>query len=86
MEAQALTPSRIALSVPLVIVHSHSQVSGPVLASHIFDVQTFPVETGATGEVLHDDPELVCDDERAIVTRHVLGITLSEIRNLLLYF
>jgi len=41
IEAQSLVPSRIALSVPLVNVHSHPLVAGPVFASHPLDLQTF---------------------------------------------
>ncbi|RPD65968.1 acetyl-CoA synthetase-like protein [Lentinus tigrinus ALCF2SS1-7] len=41
-EAQALTPSRIALSVPVINVHSHPLAAGPVFASHAQDLQTFP--------------------------------------------
>lgn len=42
LEAQTLTPSRIALSVPLVNTYTHPLVAGPVLASHPFDLQIFP--------------------------------------------
>lgn len=42
------------------------------------------VEAGAAGEVLHDDPQLVALDERAIVARDILGITLGKVGNLLL--
>lgn len=42
IEAQALTPARIALSVPLVNVHGHSAIAGPVFASHPLDLQVFP--------------------------------------------
>ena len=38
-----LTPARIALSVPLVITHTHPLVAAPILATHPQDVQTFPV-------------------------------------------
>ena len=41
--ASLLTPARIALSVPLVIAHTHPLVTAPILASHPHDVQTFPV-------------------------------------------
>lgn len=44
LENQSLTPSRIALSVPLVNAYTHPLVSGPVLASHPLDLQTFPNE------------------------------------------
>ena len=36
-----LTPARIALSVPLVIAHTHPLVCAPIMASHPQDVQTF---------------------------------------------
>ncbi|KAH9999009.1 hypothetical protein BJV77DRAFT_978457 [Russula vinacea] len=39
--ADLLTPARIALSVPLVIAHTHPLVAAPILASHPQDVQTF---------------------------------------------
>ncbi|KAI0303466.1 acetyl-CoA synthetase-like protein [Multifurca ochricompacta] len=41
--ASLLTPARIALSVPLVIAHTHPLVSAPILASHPQDVQTFAI-------------------------------------------
>ncbi|KAI0003328.1 acetyl-CoA synthetase-like protein [Russula compacta] len=41
--ASLLTPARIALSVPLVVAHTHPLVSAPILASHPYDVQTFIV-------------------------------------------
>ncbi|OBZ75164.1 Long-chain-fatty-acid--CoA ligase 5 [Grifola frondosa] len=41
LEAQALTPSRIALSVPIVNAHIHPLIAGPVFASHPLDLQTF---------------------------------------------
>ncbi|KAF7796891.1 hypothetical protein EIP86_008076 [Pleurotus ostreatoroseus] len=44
LENQLLTPARIALSVPLVNTYTHPLVSGPVLASHPLDLQTFPNE------------------------------------------
>lgn len=42
LEARNLTPSRIALSVPVINVHSHPLVAGPIFASHALDLQTFP--------------------------------------------
>ncbi|KAI0747958.1 acetyl-CoA synthetase-like protein [Daedaleopsis nitida] len=45
LEAQALTPSRISLSVPVINVHSHPFAAGPVFASHPLDLQTFPPST-----------------------------------------
>ena len=41
--ASLLTKARIALSVPLVIAHTHPLVSAPIFASHPYDVQTFAV-------------------------------------------
>ncbi|KAH9901222.1 acetyl-CoA synthetase-like protein [Cubamyces lactineus] len=43
LAVQALTPARIALSVPIIHAHSHPLVAGPVFASHALDLQTFPV-------------------------------------------
>ena len=42
LEAQNLTPARIALSVPVINTHSHPLVAGPVFATHPLDLQTFP--------------------------------------------
>ena len=42
LEATALTPARIALSIPLVNSYTHPAVAGPVFASHPLDLQTFP--------------------------------------------
>ncbi|CDO70739.1 hypothetical protein BN946_scf184798.g54 [Trametes cinnabarina] len=47
LEAQALTPARIALSVPVINAHSHPLVAGPVFASHALDLQTFPTSNAA---------------------------------------
>ncbi|KAI0670544.1 acetyl-CoA synthetase-like protein [Trametes maxima] len=47
LEAQALAPARIALSVPVINAHAHPLVAGPVFASHALDLQTFP--TAAPG-------------------------------------
>lgn len=55
IESQVLTPARVALSVPLVFVHSHPQVSGPVLATHPLDVQAFPAETASPGASAADN-------------------------------
>lgn len=55
IENQALTPARVALSVPLVFAHSHPQVSGPVLATHPLDVQSFPAEAGSSGSSAADN-------------------------------
>lgn len=43
LEANALTPTRLVLSVPIVNVHTHPLVVGPVFASHPLDLQSFPV-------------------------------------------
>ncbi|KAG6919987.1 hypothetical protein DXG01_013336 [Tephrocybe rancida] len=42
LEAAIVTPSRIALSIPIVNAHTHPLVPGPVLASHPLDLQDFP--------------------------------------------
>lgn len=55
VEVQALTPARIALSVPLIVAHCHPQVSGPALASHPLDVQTFPAEAASEGTSAADN-------------------------------
>ncbi|KAL1947959.1 hypothetical protein VTO73DRAFT_13683 [Trametes versicolor] len=48
LEAQAFTPARIALSVPVINAHTHPLVAGPVFASHALDLQTFgPGTSGA---------------------------------------
>jgi long-chain acyl-CoA synthetase len=52
-----LTPARIALSVPLVIAHTHPVVSAPVLASHPQDVQTFAVTSDQ--DIAHVGPPTV---------------------------
>ncbi|KAF5324915.1 hypothetical protein D9611_004370 [Ephemerocybe angulata] len=49
VEASLMTPARIALSVPIVNVLSHSLVSGPLLASHAFDLQDFPPASTKSG-------------------------------------
>ncbi|OCH95584.1 acetyl-CoA synthetase-like protein [Obba rivulosa] len=54
VDAQALTPARIALSVPLVNAYSHPLVAGPVLASHPLDLQTFPLHTQKAGQSAAD--------------------------------
>lgn len=55
IESQALTPARVALSVPVVLVHSNPQVSGPALATHPFDVQTFPTDAMPSGSSAADN-------------------------------
>ncbi|CAL1704252.1 unnamed protein product [Somion occarium] len=55
LEAQALTPARIALSVPLVNSHIHPAVAGPVLASHPLDLQTFPTTPATSGSSAADN-------------------------------
>lgn len=46
----ALTPARIALSVPLINTHVHASTSGPIFATHAFDLQSLP---SAEGEPAH---------------------------------
>ncbi|KAI0781105.1 acetyl-CoA synthetase-like protein [Trametes elegans] len=47
LETQALTPARIALSVPVINAHAHPLVAGPVFASHALDLQTFATDASA---------------------------------------
>lgn len=42
------------------------------------------VEAGAAGEVFHDDPEFVGDDEGAVVAGDVFGVALGEVGDFLL--
>lgn len=42
LESSALTPARIALSIPVVNSYTHPAVAGPIFASHPLDLQTFP--------------------------------------------
>ena len=44
------------------------------------------IETRAALEELHDDPQLVVDHERSIVSRHVFRVALSEVGDFLLDF
>ncbi|KZT28514.1 acetyl-CoA synthetase-like protein [Neolentinus lepideus HHB14362 ss-1] len=49
LDASALPASRVALSIPIVNVHTNPLVPGPVLASHPLDLQSFPVpESGGS--------------------------------------
>lgn len=47
----ALTPARIALSVPLINVHTHGSATGPLFATNASDMQIFP--SSATPEPAH---------------------------------
>ena len=55
--ARLLTPARVALSVPLVIAHTHPLVSAPILASHPHDMQTFALTSDK--ELAHVGPPTV---------------------------
>ena len=46
----ALTPARVALSVPLIRTYVHPLICGPMLATHAFDLQSLP---SAEGEQAH---------------------------------
>lgn len=60
IEAKTMTPARIALSIPLVNSLTHPLVSGPVLASHAFDLQDFPAPSnGPLTPVAHTGPPSV---------------------------
>lgn len=41
--------------MPLIFTHNHPQVSGPVLATHALDVQSFPAETASSGASAADN-------------------------------
>ncbi|EPQ58407.1 hypothetical protein GLOTRDRAFT_137130 [Gloeophyllum trabeum ATCC 11539] len=61
LDAEALPPSRIALSIPIVNAHTHPIVPGPVLASHPLDLQSFPTaeekkESGPFATLYHTGP------------------------------
>jgi len=55
--AKLLTPARVAFSVPLIIAHTHPLVSGPILASHPHDMQTFAITSDQ--EIAHAGPPTV---------------------------
>ena len=55
--ARLLTPARVALSVPLVVAHTHPLVSAPILASHPHDMQTFALTSDK--ELAHVGPPTV---------------------------
>ena len=55
--ARLLTPARVALSVPLVIAHTHPLVSAPILASHPHDMQTFALTSDK--ELAHVGPPTI---------------------------
>ena len=55
--ASQVTPARIALSVPLVIAHTHPLVSAPILASNPHDMQTFVVKSAQ--DLAHVGPPTV---------------------------
>lgn len=59
VEATSLIPSRIALSLPLVIAHVHPLAVGPIFASHPLDLQLFPVPSDAFGQIAHVGPPSV---------------------------
>lgn len=37
-----MTPARIALSIPVINAHVHASTTGPLFATHAFDLQTLP--------------------------------------------
>jgi len=71
---EALTPARIALSVPLINAHIHASTSGPVLATHAFDVQSLPSANGEQAHVgapsINVEVKLVGVDDAAIEKGH----------------
>jgi len=74
IDGETLTPARIALSVSLINAFSHPLSAAPLLASHPFDLQTFPeipaddahrvAHTGAPG--INVEVKLVEVDDAAV--------------------
>jgi long-chain acyl-CoA synthetase len=57
IEPSNMTPSRIALSIPLVHAYTHPLVAGPILASHPLDLQSFPSTVGDSfSQIAHVGP------------------------------
>lgn len=54
-----MTPSRIALSMPLIFSHAHPLVAGPIFSSHPLDMQDFPAKAGAAQDKAHVGPPAV---------------------------
>lgn len=66
LDASALTSIRIALSVPFSHVYTDPSVAGPVMSSHMLDLQSFPaIETtsasaqGVFGPLAHVGPPTI---------------------------
>ena len=51
-----MEPTRIAFSIPIVYVHSHPLVCGPVMASHPLDLQSFPNDSEPHVTITHVGP------------------------------
>ncbi|KAH7916000.1 hypothetical protein BJ138DRAFT_763261 [Hygrophoropsis aurantiaca] len=51
LELAALTPIRIALSVPVVNVHTHATTAGPLFATQALDLQILPSDSNALAHV-----------------------------------
>ncbi|KAF9246574.1 hypothetical protein BU15DRAFT_85321 [Melanogaster broomeanus] len=47
----SLSPARIALSIPLINAHIHPSTSGPLFATHAFDLQSLPSIQGEPAHV-----------------------------------
>ncbi|TFK42886.1 hypothetical protein BDQ12DRAFT_676954 [Crucibulum laeve] len=77
IDAEKMTPSRIALSVPLVNTFIHPLVAGPVLASHAFDLQDFPA---VTNDVL-PSPAAHCGPPSVNVEAKLVGVDDELVEN-----
>lgn len=53
LDTNTMISARVALSVPVVNVHKHSLVAGPVFFSHPLDLQMF---ASTEGEILSSPP------------------------------
>jgi long-chain acyl-CoA synthetase len=47
----SLSPARVALSIPLITAHIHPSTSGPLFATHAFDLQSLPSVEGEPAHV-----------------------------------
>ncbi|KAI0060819.1 acetyl-CoA synthetase-like protein [Artomyces pyxidatus] len=95
LKADLLTPSRIGLSVPFVVAHTHPLVTAPIFASHPHDLQTFAPPAGGHSDaglahvgppVVNIETKLVGVDDDAIAkgddpvgTLHVRGPVVGRI-------
>jgi len=70
LNSALLTPSRIALSVPLINSYTHPLAAGPVMASHPLDLQDFPALGNTVAHVgppsVNTEVKLVGLDDEAV--------------------